>query len=42
MDIIKTIFGFLLIAVSIVMLGRIWTGVVSDALVTVGRVSPAT
>lgn len=32
MDIIKTIFGFLLIAVSIVMLGRIWTGFVSDVL----------
>ncbi|GGI80096.1 protein-disulfide reductase DsbD [Shewanella gelidii] len=32
MDIIKTIFGFLLIAVSILMLGRIWTGLVSDLL----------
>lgn len=32
MNIIKTVFGFLLIAVSIVMLGRIWTGVVSDVL----------
>ncbi len=32
MNIIKTIFGFLLIAVSIVMLGRIWTGIVSDLL----------
>ncbi|QYJ85745.1 protein-disulfide reductase DsbD [Shewanella mesophila] len=32
MDIIKTVFGFLLIAVSIVMLGRIWTGLVSDLL----------
>ncbi len=32
MDIIKTIFGFLLILVSIVMLGRIWTGLVSDLL----------
>ncbi|MFV7768873.1 protein-disulfide reductase DsbD [Shewanella marisflavi] len=32
MDVIKTIFGFLLIAVSIVMLGRIWTGLVSDLL----------
>ncbi|MCL1051093.1 protein-disulfide reductase DsbD [Shewanella abyssi] len=32
MDIIKTIFGFLLIAVSIVMLGRIWPGVISDVL----------
>ncbi|NKF49161.1 protein-disulfide reductase DsbD [Shewanella sp. WXL01] len=32
MDIIKTIFGFLLISVSIVMLGRIWPGLVSDIL----------
>jgi thiol:disulfide interchange protein DsbD len=32
MDVIKTVFGFLLIAVSIVMLGRIWTGLVSDLL----------
>jgi thiol:disulfide interchange protein DsbD len=32
MDIIKTIFGFLLIAVSVVMIGRIWPGVVSDVL----------
>ncbi|WOT05578.1 protein-disulfide reductase DsbD [Shewanella youngdeokensis] len=32
MDIIKTIFGFLLIAVSIVMLGRIWPGFISDLL----------
>ncbi|MCG9695600.1 protein-disulfide reductase DsbD [Shewanella sp. Isolate11] len=32
MDVIKTIFGFLLILVSIVMLGRIWTGLVSDLL----------
>ncbi|EGM68832.1 protein-disulfide reductase DsbD [Shewanella sp. HN-41] len=32
MNIIKTVFGFLLIAVSIVMLGRIWTGLVSDVL----------
>jgi thiol:disulfide interchange protein DsbD len=32
MDIIKTIFGFLLISVSIVMLSRIWVGVVSDLL----------
>ncbi|WP_076414307.1 protein-disulfide reductase DsbD [Shewanella sp. UCD-KL12] len=32
MDIIKTIFGFLLIAVSIVMIGRIWPGFVSDLL----------
>lgn len=32
MDIIKTVFGFLLIAVSIVMLSRIWVGVVSDVL----------
>ena len=39
MDIIKTIFGFLLIAVSIVMLGRIWTGVVSDVLWSLWGVS---
>ncbi|MCL1067847.1 protein-disulfide reductase DsbD [Shewanella olleyana] len=32
MDIIKTIFGFLLISVSIVMIDRIWPGVVSDVL----------
>lgn len=32
MDIIKTVFGFLLLAVSIVMLSRIWVGVVSDLL----------
>lgn len=32
MNIIKTVFGFLLIAVSIVMLGRIWTGLLSDVL----------
>ncbi|MCE9679271.1 protein-disulfide reductase DsbD [Shewanella sp. AS1] len=32
MDVIKTVFGFLLILVSIVMLGRIWTGLVSDLL----------
>ncbi|MCL1091898.1 protein-disulfide reductase DsbD [Shewanella profunda] len=32
MNIIKTVFGFLLIAVSIMMLGRIWTGVISDVL----------
>ena len=30
MDVIKTVFGFLLIAVSIVMIGRIWPGLVSD------------
>ena len=39
MDIIKTIFGFLLIAVSIVMLGRIWTGVLSDVLWSLWGVS---
>lgn len=39
MDIIKTIFGFLLIAVSIVMLGRIWTGVTSDVLWSLWGVS---
>lgn len=32
MDVIKTIFGFLLIAVSVVMIGRIWPGLVSDVL----------
>ncbi|MGP1833638.1 protein-disulfide reductase DsbD [Shewanella frigidimarina] len=32
MDIIKTIFGFLLISVSIVMIGRIWPGLVSNLL----------
>ncbi|NMH66922.1 protein-disulfide reductase DsbD [Shewanella salipaludis] len=32
MDVVKTIFGFLLLAVSIVMLGRIWPGLVSDLL----------
>ncbi|MBM7071456.1 protein-disulfide reductase DsbD [Shewanella sp. 202IG2-18] len=32
MEIVKTVFGFLLIAVSIMMIGRIWTGVVSDVL----------
>ena len=32
MEIVKTVFGFLLIAVSIMMVGRIWTGVVSDLL----------
>ncbi|MBR9729577.1 protein-disulfide reductase DsbD [Shewanella intestini] len=32
MDIIKTVFGFLLISVSIVMIGRIWPGLVSDIL----------
>ena len=32
MEIIKTVFGFLLIAVSVVMIGRIWPGVISDIL----------
>lgn len=32
MEIVKTVFGFLLIAVSIMMIDRIWTGVVSDVL----------
>ena len=32
MEIIKTIFGFLLIAVSVMMIGRIWPGMVSDLL----------
>lgn len=39
MDIIKTIFGFLLIAVSIVMLGRIWPGLISDILWSVWGIS---
>ncbi|MGL5393317.1 MAG: protein-disulfide reductase DsbD [Shewanella sp.] len=39
MNIIKTVFGFLLIAVSIVMLGRIWTGVVSDVLWSLWAIS---
>ncbi|WP_299797261.1 protein-disulfide reductase DsbD [uncultured Shewanella sp.] len=32
MDVIKTVFGFLLIAVSIVMIGRIWPDFLSDLL----------
>lgn len=32
MEIIKTVFGFLLIAVSIIMIGRVWTGLISDLL----------
>ncbi|MBV7317400.1 protein-disulfide reductase DsbD [Shewanella sp. NIFS-20-20] len=32
MDVIKTVFGFLLIAVSIVMLSRIWPGVFTDIM----------
>lgn len=39
MDIIKTIFGFLLISVSIVMIGRIWPGLVSDLLWSVWAIS---
>lgn len=39
MDIIKTIFGFLLISVSIVMVGRIWPGVVSDVLWSIWGIS---
>ncbi|MGX9460650.1 protein-disulfide reductase DsbD [Shewanella sp. A14] len=39
MDIIKTVFGFLLISVSIVMIGRIWTGLVSDLLWSVWAIS---
>ncbi|MGL4711304.1 MAG: protein-disulfide reductase DsbD [Shewanella sp.] len=39
MDIIKTIFGFLLIAVSIIMLSRLWTGVVADVLWSLWGVS---
>lgn len=41
MDVIKTIFGFLLIAVSIIMLGRIWTGLTSDVLWALWGVSLA-
>lgn len=32
MEVIKTIFGFLLIAVSVMMIGRIWPGMVSDLM----------
>ncbi|BDM63222.1 thiol:disulfide interchange protein DsbD [Shewanella sp. NFH-SH190041] len=32
MEVIKTIFGFLLLAVSVIMIGRIWPGIVSDLL----------
>ena len=32
MDIVKTVFGFLLLAVSIIMLGRVWSGVFEDIL----------
>ncbi|NRD72424.1 protein-disulfide reductase DsbD [Shewanella sp. VB17] len=32
MDVIKTVFGFLLIAVSVVMVSRIWPGFISDVL----------
>ncbi|WP_299569074.1 protein-disulfide reductase DsbD [uncultured Shewanella sp.] len=39
MDIIKTIFGFLLISVSIVMIDRIWPGVVSDVLWSIWGIS---
>lgn len=39
MDIIKTVFGFLLISVSIVMIGRIWPGLVSDLLWSVWAIS---
>ncbi|MEZ9369962.1 protein-disulfide reductase DsbD [Shewanella sp. 10N.286.51.B2] len=39
MDIIKTIFGFLLISVSIVMIGRIWPGLVSDVLWSIWGIS---
>ena len=39
MDIIKTIFGFLLISVSIMMIGRIWVGLVSDVLWAIWGVS---
>lgn len=41
MDIIKTIFGFLLISVSIVMIGRIWPGLVSDLLWSIWGVALA-
>ncbi|WP_394129419.1 protein-disulfide reductase DsbD [Shewanella maritima] len=39
MDVIKTIFGFLLISVSIMMLGRIWPGVISDVLWSIWGIS---
>jgi thiol:disulfide interchange protein DsbD len=39
MDVIKTIFGFLLISVSIMMIGRIWVGLVSDVLWSIWAVS---
>jgi len=39
MDIIKTIFGFLLISVSVVLIGRIWPGLVSDLLWSVWAIS---
>ncbi len=38
MEIVKTIFGFLLIAVSIMMVGRIWPGIISDVLWSVWAV----
>ncbi|QSX29623.1 protein-disulfide reductase DsbD [Shewanella cyperi] len=39
MDLIKTLFGFLLLAVSIIMLGRIWTGLLSDLLWSIWGIS---
>ncbi|MGL4473703.1 MAG: protein-disulfide reductase DsbD [Shewanella sp.] len=39
MDVIKTVFGFLLIAVSVVMISRIWPGLVTDILWSVWGVS---
>ncbi|QLE84157.1 protein-disulfide reductase DsbD [Shewanella sp. Scap07] len=41
MDVIKTVFGFLLIAVSVVMIGRIWPDTVSDVLWSLWGVSLA-
>ncbi|MBT1444210.1 protein-disulfide reductase DsbD [Shewanella sp. JM162201] len=41
MEVIKTIFGFLLIAVSVMMIGRIWPGMVSDLLWAVWGVALA-
>ncbi|WP_394201384.1 protein-disulfide reductase DsbD [Shewanella waksmanii] len=41
MDVIKTVFGFLLIAVSVVMIGRIWPDTVSDVLWSLWGISLA-
>ncbi|MCL2912413.1 protein-disulfide reductase DsbD [Shewanella corallii] len=39
MEVIKTVFGFLLLAVSIVMISRIWPGVTTDVLWSVWGIS---